>query len=364
MPRRKKSLRFIKIRIDSSWLPINGGNTMRNVASILALISMSGCASTPPVTTHYYGARSTLELKMVRTLGCDAQNLPVIATTVTPSVAHLADPAQPRSIAFKGIDGSMANSDITMELTADGRLKSINATTTGQGETIIKAAIKLAEAALEGDDDKSPIITACKAFKARFADKPQTAAYVWAGSLSEAGPTIQLKPDPLSSDLATDFIALLGEPCLRLGAVEAPASPATVSPDYAARFKGVIIEARQPARRELAVSVGPKGSCEANHLWTGYASVAQSGTDYKLYVPKAALFGKQVFAASFDDAGGLIKLQYAKESGAANAIGVAQAGLEALQTTPAEKLAAIKAEADMIAAQERLVKCRATPDKC
>ncbi|MFM5929989.1 MAG: hypothetical protein ACKOPQ_03680 [Novosphingobium sp.] len=338
---------------------------MRKLASILALVSVTGCASTPPVTAHYYGARSTLELKLVRTLGCDAQNLPILATTITPTVLHLADPQKPYEVSFKGIDGSLANSDITMEFTADGRLKSINATSTGQGETIIKAAIKLAEAGLEDDQGaKAALVAACKKFKARFADKPQTTTYVWSGSLSESERTFPIEQDPLSTDLASDFGDLLGFPCLRFGKTETPEKPVTVETGYAEKFKGVIVKARQPARRELAVSVGPRGTCEAKHLWTGYAAVAQSGTEYDLYVPKAALFGKQVFAATFDDAGALTKLQYAKEAGAGGAIGVAQAGFDALQTTQAEKLAAIKAEADMIAAQERLVKCRATPDKC
>ena len=75
--------------------------------------------------------------------------------------------------------------------------------------------------------------------------------------------------------------------------------------------------ARQPANMEVAVATGPSGGCGTSNLWAGTVQVAQLGDRYTLPIPRAALFGKQVFAASFNEAGALTSLGYNKDSGAA-----------------------------------------------
>lgn len=106
------------------------------------------------------------------------------------------------------------------------------------------------------------------------------------------------------------------------------------------------------------------GACGTANLWSGTALVAQHGETYTLPIPRARLFGKQVFAASFDEAGALTSLGYNKDSGAAPLLATIQAGADALNTTAAEEAAALKSEADVIAAQQRLVSCRADPKNC
>ena len=82
---------------------------------------------------------------------------------------------------------------------------------------------------------------------------------------------------------------------------------------------------------------------------------------YTLPIPRAALFGKQVFAASFNEAGALTSLGYNKDSEPASLLSTLQAGAEAVQTTSAEQAAELKTEADVIAAQQRLIGCRTDP---
>ena len=67
----------------------------------------------------------------------------------------------------------------------------------------------------------------------------------------------------------------------------------------------------------------------------------------------------------FAESGALTSVQYATNTGAGQALNVAASALTALQgETTAQKVAAVKAEADLIAQQQRLVQCLADPPSC
>ena len=64
-------------------------------------------------------------------------NAPSVATT------YYADTSDQRRMQITKLDNAIADSEIAMTSTDDGRLKSINQNTTGQGEAVAKAAISL-----------------------------------------------------------------------------------------------------------------------------------------------------------------------------------------------------------------------------
>lgn len=301
-----------------------------------------------------------LHVRVVRTLGCDEANRPIVASTVTPVITHFADPGRKLSLSFSKVDGALANSDIKMEFYGDGRLKGVNATTTGQGETIIKAAIKLAEVALEEDRSPAETEAGCKLFKQHFKDKPLTLVFETRDDLSGASNGVAMPAEAQSAHHYELFRNLVGDTCLRFGNVSQPDAPVKLerNASYA------MLAARQPAIAEVGVSVGPTGSCELSQIWAGLVPVAQRGTDYAIPIPEAAFFGKQAFATSFDEAGAITMLQYGKDAGGAGVIGVVQSAADALVNTASEQAAALKAEADLIAAQQRLVKCQTSPQNC
>lgn len=332
-----------------------------NYVALLSLSSLilAGCAQTPPITTTYPGVRSSLHVRIVQTVGCDEKNWPVSAIAVTQSVTHVADNGKPNKLSFGDIDAAYANSDFKLDFYGDGRLKGINATTTGQGETILKAAIALVEVALE-ESVASDVETKCKDLKARFKDKPLTLAFETRDDLSGKSNTTPIKPDGLSAAYYKEFKPLFGETCLVFGTMVPPVRPVEVAnPDDYAK-----LSARQPGQIPVAVATGPEGHCEQSVVWSGIVSAAQRGVDYTIPIPKAAFFGKQSIAVGFDEAGGLTLLQYGKESGVASALGAAKAGVDAAQNTRAETIAELKGEADLIAAQQRLVKCQTSPATC
>ena len=82
-------------------------------------------------------------------------------------------------------------------------------------------------------------------------------------------------------------------------------------------------------------------------------------------IPAAAAFGKEVFAVTFADSGALSSVQYVSNTGTGQVLNVANAGLTAFKPeTTAQKAAAVQAEADLIAQQQRLVQCLADPSSC
>jgi hypothetical protein len=174
-------------------------------------------------------------------------------------------------------------------------------------------------------------------------------------------PSRVIGPDMQSQAHYMMFRDLIGQACLLTDPIVAPKKPvelATTHKRYAT------LQARQPAYVAVGVSVGPEGNCEAGRIWNGHVAVGQRGTAYEIPIPKAAFFGKQAFAATFDEAGGMTMLQYGKEPGGGGALAVLQAGYDAVRQTDAEKVSHLKGEADVIAAQQRLVKCQASPETC
>lgn len=330
----------------------------------MSSVVIGACARTPPVVTTFPATKTSLVMRVVRTVGCDAKNWPVVASTVTPRILHTADHATLFTVDIAKIDGDWANSNIKFGFYDDGRLKGINATTEGKGEEILTAAIKLATtvatAGLSATGTRSltdtEVETACKELKARFGDTPLSLAFDVNDDLSSQSSGKPLEPDWQSERYYNRFKPLIGETCLIFGnllpVAEPVKLPAAKSTAYA------MLGARQPAWRELSVTVGPVGECGKSAIWTGIVPVAQQGTSYKIPIPRAALFGKQEFGAAFDEAGTLTTLQYAKDSGMAGALTAAQSGLDAVQTTTAER------EAELIAAQQKLIKCRTTPSEC
>ena len=167
-------------------------------------------------------------------------------------------------------------------------------------------------------------------------------------------------PDAQSARYANLFSKLVGSACLRVKSVAATAPVALPE----GKTGDVMLDARQPAMIPVEISIGPEGTCEVSAIWSGYAPVGQKGVAYSMPIPPAAVFGKQVFAAAFDDSGALTSIQYGKETGAGAAVNIAQAAYDGLHTTDTEKAAKLKAEADVIAAQQRLVKCQTTSTGC
>ncbi|HEX9390387.1 MAG TPA: hypothetical protein VF928_03630 [Usitatibacteraceae bacterium] len=339
-------------------------NNCIKAGGMALLAFLCSCAHLPDVTVGYYLAQSQPRFKVIRTVACDANNMPIVVTSVTPAVLHWADQAQFIPLRLSGLKGAFSDTDVKFDFYDDGRLKNVNATGTGQGEVIFKTAVTIAStaAALAFDGGAKGYPEECEIIKGAGGGKPLTLTYEGAVDVTKIGSASQDIPaDPTSGIYASKLATVIGRVCAQVGTVEPANAPAA----YQAESGGVILKARQPALLNITVTAGAIGGCRSDTIWEGRLPVAQLGVPYSLPIPVAKVFGKQVFAVCFAESGALTSLQYASNGGVGQTLNVASSALTALSgETTAQKAADVKAQADLILQQQRLIQCQADPKSC
>jgi hypothetical protein len=359
-----------RLRVLNKNFPGEIAMEIRSLRAKVVLVSMltfaalaSGCASLPDMNARYFLPKSELRVKVIRTVACDKQDNLFVATAVLPVVKHSADTsvASSKSVSLKNLRGLLADSDVKLEFYDDGRLKGFNATSTGQGEAILKSAISVAATTFGAFIPKQSK-SDCAFVRAVGDNKPLSLTYEGPVDLGagQSGVSQPIDADEASKYYANQLHSAIGSVCTTYVRAPAPAKPAT----YAGSTAGLLLAVREPGSAQLQVFAGDGGKC-ANRVYAGEVPVAQFGQDYELLIPKAPVFGKQGFGASFSEAGALQSVQYVTAAGAGQVLNVVGAGLDATAgPTTAEKAAAVQAEADLIAQQQRLVTCRADPANC
>lgn len=329
------------------------------VASLLA-----GCASLPDVTAGYFLTTSKVGFKVVRTVACDADNRPIMATTVTPAVVHSANRSERKPLRYADLKGPFSDTDVKLEFFDDGRLKSVNATNTGEGESIFKTILTIAGAvSMLGIESVTPAVkNDCARIKKWGGDKPLSLVYQGDIDFGMAIGTKQvIKADITSDYYASQLAPTIGGVCAFIEKITIPDAPLV----YEKKTGDVLLKARQPATVEIKVMAGPKEECRKDEVWKGELLVAQLGKAYVIPIPKPPAFGKQFFAVTLADSGFLTSVEYLSNTGFGQALNVGNAALTTFRgETAAQKAAELKAEADIIAQQQRLVECRATPATC
>ena len=303
-------------------------NQVRTVTIAAFAGIVGGCAHLPDVTVGYYLTRSKVSFKVIRVVACDGNNNVIVANATTPTVTHSADSNQFFPIGLSGLRGTFSDTDVKFEFTEDGRLKSINATSTGQGEAIFKSVVSIITPifALDGGDKSYP--TECAAIKKATGDKPLTLTYEGEVDLSKGPKESQnIPPDTTSNFYAVTLMDAIGKVSAIVGEHRFPKPPAT----YSTQSGDVMIEAQQPGSVQIKVLAGNSDEFQVKPAWQGKLPVAQFGTRYSLPIPAPATFGKQVFAASFAESGALTSVQYVSNTGAGQALNVLSAAQSALK---------------------------------
>ncbi|UVO54921.1 hypothetical protein [Sphingomonas sp. SUN039] len=360
-------------------------------AITLCAVTVTGCANTPHATIGYLMARTDAQVTVVRTVKCDKDNHPHIVDLPKLDVSYRADPTAPGTLDTSKLDGAFSDTTLDLKFTADQRLASVNATSTGQGEGILKAALSLAssiflpkantESGVKplGTPSQTEVEQQCAKLTRLFGDNPMTIAYT--GNIAsnrltddkgiplpdEQAYDFELLPVPQDKQLRSDYSALLGTICVKHTASAQISAPVT---KIASMGNYATLTARQPRPTALQISISnDRKQCPIEDkpipMWTSALPVGQLGTKYQIPIPHAAVFGKQSFDLVLDDSGALTQLKYGKETGAGQAIAVAQQAVDtAKPSTDAERTAAINAEIELRKAQEHRVKCLADPAAC
>lgn len=332
-------------------------------ATAVVSLCFAGCGTIPDAQVTYFKVKSKVSFKVTRSVICDSKGYPLVANTATPTVTHSADTTSPQTFGLAALRGTFTDSDIKFELFEDGRLKTVNASVTGQGEAALKAATTLASAlaAFEARPPAvSPFQADCDFIKDVGGGKPVSLTYESEVDPKKRGPQ-PIEPDTASKPYAERLRGTLEPLCAFVGDKADPVAPVK----YDDKTADLLIHARQPAWVKMTVGISVSGGLCTKSVWDGSLLIAQMGLDYDLPVPKPALFGKLTFGAGFAESGALSSVQYTSTSGAAGALGAANSLVTIAQgETTAAKTAEIKAEADLIAQQQRLLQCLADPKTC
>jgi hypothetical protein len=327
--------------------------------------TLSGCGTIPDAKVNYFYTQSKVAFKAVRSVACDSGDHLIAMTTVTPSVVNSASNTPAGTLDLTKLRGFFSDADVKFDFYEDGRLKDMNATSTGQGDTILKAATTLATslAAFVAGQPPPTYPTQCQYIKSQGGGKPLSLTYAGDIDFSKGTAPQEIKADAVSSYDASQLAGVIGGVCAVVKSKGQQALPI----DYTPKSDDVTINVRQPGWAQIVVSRSvPGGGCpETDAYWNDRVAVAQFGTAYSLPVPKPAIFGKSAVSFAFADSGALTTAQFTSVNGTAQAL----SGLDSLLTiaqgeSTASKAADVKAQADLIAQQQRLVQCLADHAIC
>lgn len=94
--------------------------------------------------------------------------------------------------------------------------------------------------------------------------------------------------------------------------------------------------------------------------------IPERGQLYDIIVPAGQLFGTNEMELEIGPAGNVTKVKYGSTSGVSDGIGSLNSLVEALDdsTSSTEQAAELKGQADIIAQQQRLIRCQVDPSTC
>lgn len=332
-------------------------------AAVVSLTGVLGaCASNPDVVYSYFFSQSKTAISITQTVDCNEKKTALVVESA-PSVKTVYSAnrgaEQRKSLRIKDLDGAFVDSDVSVSLYDDGRLKGLNATSVGQGEAVLKSAIAVATAVaplVVFSPDAAAAIPECTTIATEGRGEPVTLIYSKIVNLQTES------QNAFALDVADEskrLYALLRERLPLPQAKVIARSDLDAGATYSAQDESVVMLPLQKTQ-SVDLQITAPGGLNA----TSSVIIPGSGT-YQLPIPKAALFGKRSFTLSLSEAGAITAIGYARTAGASGALNVMESGAKALtpQTT-AQQAAEAKDQADLIAQQQRLARCRAKPAEC
>jgi hypothetical protein len=344
---------------------------------LLPLVA-AGCSSTPDVNYHYYFAKSQAALAAAQTVTCDASktNVIVVTTASAPTMTYYADIARgPQTINLRDIEGdfrTFVDSDAQFGFYDDGRLKSINQYTIGQGANVIKSAVSLATTALPLAGAKVEAVTesdACAVIDkwgGGAAGKIASVNLSYAAQIDPThvlGKSFEIPIANASQQLYKELKAKTTLPAIEasVGMARAIEGRATYS-----RLVGYSQDEIVPLRLQRTADVEIKVLSAHRPVWMGTVIVPMPREygENVLPIPRAALFGKQSFSLTLSEAGAIQTIDYGKLSGASDALSAATYVAGSGPQITSNEVADVKAKADLIAQTQRLTRCQTNPANC
>jgi len=340
------------------------------------LLTLSACATVPGVDYQYTPAAGVLNISVIQSLACSKDSETLIISNAQPTVTTSYQPDTsvnaPWHILIKNDDSNTADTDFTMATWDGFRFKSVNSTSTGEGETILKdvitiaGVVALAVGKKPGDPAPAAKLPICTMIS--NLNKDGVVAITYSGQFMMAAladnAQVVVNPAPGSADLyeslskSKTIIGPMKVSLTRSAYDTRPTIPKIKDSDsgyYWLKLQKVQIGTLQVLDQS------------GNPLSTTQVVVPSSDPSvaWSLPIPKPATFGKSTFALQVAESGVVTSVEYAKNASAPGMLNVfSSAATSATPQTAAEKLAALKTQDDLIAENNRHAKCIAQPDQC
>ncbi len=363
---------------------------MRCLVLIIVVTAISGCASTPKVQVGYYLPKTDVSIRVVRTVSCDTLKRPYSVLDAFVDEVHSADTAAWQPLQTSALTGRFSNSDLKLEYYPGRRLKSINSSYAGQGEAIAKsfallilprsgvAAFRAPKACdYLSEHGEKRILTLTYSAKLDFtptSDGTTKTPHVLHANNSGKIEGGAVTPDDASTLHHHNLVGELGEICVNAESRGPESIPVLdgegrVITSYS---DGIALKLREPGTVSvdfytsiLDPNAGKKDcETETRKLVSKSAAYADKRGDYTIPIPRARAFGESTVDLQLEPSGALAALKFGSKSGLAGAGNALTAMADHLLPSDIQAAAQLKAEADVIANQQRLLKCRLTPAEC
>ncbi len=349
---------------------------LKYIFIILITTTFFGCASMPDTAIGYHLPKSKVKVVVNQTVSCINTSKPIVETSVKFFPIYYAGSDKLQKINLSELDTWYSTGNANITLSKDGRLLGFGADSTGAGSEIIDTLVSLVPAAgLESIEHRQPspaiktkIVAACNIVNmvaGKKDKKPLPLSVVLRSSINFTDKnTHSLEPfviDGYPQSLymnikdALGIISYSSITSLRQSDIHLPLinsykegrSIMLVEPNIAT----IIIE-----RRTLGSKKIQKFEAKIN--------VPQWGKSYYVPIPKPPLFGKNLINLTLHESGKIKTLKYGSVSGIKDFGSSIKALNDAYITTDKKEAKKLKDEADVIAQQQRLVVCKATPKQC
>lgn len=369
----------------------------------LAAMAFAGCASVPDVTVSYRPVTWQVAAAVVHTITCTRDgSRAIIARDGSFTPVYRADTKEsPLTVRLKDLDRFFADSDFSASFTDDGRLKSVNQSTNGQGETIAKSLVStvvtlgaagvmgVAAAAPEGaaQPNKTYLLSDGRLIELRGKPSSPICKIVmdWSAALApESLPQIVIVQAKLITEAIAQPVPVVAASEQASVLLEELKAHLDLRATVTAKFDDDNQAGLQPVKLPAALADDAVGlplqqtrsfSLKAvpvallkpdDVIKKSTVTVPRPVSDglLKVPIPKPALFGKQTFQLALAESGRITSIGYGRTAGAAgalNAVGALAGEQTAADTAEA---AALKAAADLIAQQARLSNCVLKPTEC
>jgi len=302
------------------------------------------------------------------------------------------------SFSFAKLNGYLADADATIVLTPDGRLSSINATSSGEGDTIIKDLVTVAGTAatlappagrtfVETAEDRAckvvdsysavgakpdaPLVTLTYSLPVSWSITPDHKAVFVVNTATAPAydavtrDQVTLIPDPASKPVFDRLATELADRMTSQLKIIDARPRMLAAPTVADGSTGAqLLELTRVAMINVGVFGHAGDMMREDQMWSGLIAVPTHET-YTVPVPSPAVFGKTAFGIALSDSGSIASLHYGSNSGAPDALDALGAIAGAFKpSTGSDKAKELGSQADLIAAQQRLIRCEVNPTAC